>query len=991
MPHSKYLKLSASAVLLLLCFCVTPNTALAEAYSQSITNVQTNIDNNANFVPNNGSIITIQGNPAAENSAYGLQYESYNGTSYLITRTFTKSSYYYSGGTLTGVGDYTTVGGASTSASWVTTGNDATNFLVTNGVDASNVVDLLERGLGMNNDASHNMIIEYAVLPNNDNLMRPSRKPDIKNFSTTNSDYTFSHSFATGNANLDTYLTNWQKDALGTLDGSGNPTWNDVIPTTGHEAASRRFPWTQLGYTYFWGNGKTVLADIQGMSEFVILGGTAVKILGIYSPQSYIYTRNKNGAFSSDSDAEYGNGFGSFNVTGDCDTIWAGNAFQKRASTDTSNPNQIIIASVATISGGQGILVWSPNYTITNYGEISGTTLNKLYYDAGNTGMAGTADVALLFKGDTSFGDPGGKNIVVNSGEISSPGTAIEADAGNTEITNTGTISGDLYGVYLKSGTNSITNTGTIQAAVGGTAIRIDSGTTSINSTQNILGHVTLTSNSTVVLDISNSTLTVGSATNAGVYTQNSLTTLKITANSATDFGKVVASGSSSPNISVASGSNISVKPGGYIPNNTVLSDVITGTGLGIKVPDVITSTSPIFTFAGSNGQIAGAGGNYLDLTATRANSYNSFATNPNSSAAGVILNTLATDGASGDMATVLGALDSLTSGGEINSALSALSPNTGNSSPQVNYETQSRFINTAVDHINTVFGQVGAVVAPGALDPAVWAQTFDTYMHQDPRGTSNGYNANIWGLIGGYDTQVNSDCAFGVSGGYARDEIRSKDFSARTGIDSYQIGVYGSLTRFAYYLDGIFSFAYNQYSASRKVNFGGLDRTPISNYAGQQYSAYFEGGYNFDHNKFRFTPLASIQYTRLNIDGYTEKNGGAANLKVDSQSSDFLQSGLGAKIAYRIEKKDFSIIPDFHFKWLYSLVNDNQQATSTFTGGGGSFTTSGFNLPTSSYNLGTKWTILAKNNVSVSLNYDYEVKPDFSSHSGYINVRHEF
>ncbi|MDD5096864.1 MAG: autotransporter domain-containing protein [Candidatus Omnitrophica bacterium] len=998
MPHIKYFQFPVFAFVFLLSCSSPQNIALAETYAQAVTNVQANIDNNINFIPLASSIISIQGNPSTENSAFGLQYESYNGTQYLITRTFTKSKYYYGGGALTGVGDYTTTGAAATDASWVTTGNDATKFLVDNGVTPDNVVDLLERGLGMNNNASHNMIIEYAVLPNNDNLMRPTRQPDIKNYSTTSSDYAFNDPFVTSrpedmdvtiNGYLNTYLNNWQKDALGTLDGSGNPTWHDVRPQAGHEGWTR-FPWTELGYTYFWDSGGTTLADVQGMSEFIILGNTKVKILGIYSPQSYIYTRNKNGAFSSDTDAQYGNGFGSFNVTNNCDTIWAGNAFQKRASTDPANPNQIVIASTATISAGQGILVWSPNYTITNYGTISGTTFNKLYYDAWNTGMSSTNDIALLFKGDTSFGDPGGKNIIINSGTISSPGTAIEIDAGDSQITNTGTISGDSYGIRLKSGTNSITNSGTIKTAVGGTAIRIESGTTSINSTQDIWGHVTLVSDPTVVFDIGNSTLTISNSSK-GIYQQYSDTTLKITANSATDFGKIDANGNIANNAEVASDSNLSVRIGGYIPNSTVLSDVISAVSSGVYVPDTITSTSPIFTFAGSNGQISGVGGSYLDLTATRANSYNSFATNSNTSATGIVLNTLANNGVSGDMAVVLGALDSLTSGGQIDSALSALAPNTGNSSPQVNYETQSSFINTAVDHINTVFGVVGAVIPPGALDPAVWAQTFDTYIHQNPRGTSNGYNANIWGIIGGYDTQVSPNLAFGVSAGYARDEIRSKDFSARTQIDSYQLGVYGSFTRLAYYLDSVLSFAYNQYDASRKINFAGLERTPTSNYGGQQYSAYFEGGYNFDYHQLRLTPLASIQYTRLNIDGYTEKNAGAANLEVDPQGSDFLQSGLGAKIAYRIEKKDFSIIPDFHFKWLYSLINDNQQATSTFTGGGGSFTTSGFNLPTSSYNLGSKWTILAKNNISVSLNYDYEVKPDFFSHSGYINVRHEF
>ena len=275
MLHSKYFKLITSTVLLLLFFFFTPDKTLAaETYTQAVSNVQANIDNNTNFIPQDGSIISIQGSPGAENSSFGLQYESYSGTNYLITRTFTKSKYYYSSGALTGVGDYTTAGGMTTDASWVTTGNDATNFLIDNSVTSSNVVDLMERGLGMNNDASHNMIVEYAVLPNNDNLMRPTRKPDIKNYSITSSDYAFNDPFVitqpgdmsdTVNSNLNTYLTGWQKDALG-VNG-----WHGLVPD--HPAWSR-FPWGELGYTYFWNSGGTDLAHIQGMSEFIILGGT---------------------------------------------------------------------------------------------------------------------------------------------------------------------------------------------------------------------------------------------------------------------------------------------------------------------------------------------------------------------------------------------------------------------------------------------------------------------------------------------------------------------------------------------------------------------------------------------------------------------------------------------------------------------------------------------------------------------------------------------
>jgi len=982
----KIFKFYSAIFLTALLFIPTIASAADETYAESIAHALANIQGVAGsnaFVPDyptrgNKVMISIQGDPSKENSVYGLKYQSNygDGKNYLIVRNLTNVGYYtYGSGALHyGTGDYTTFGSASAAASWVTTGNDTTKFIDSNVTSAANVLTTMEKGLGMSGAGTHTAVVEYGVLGNNNNLIRPTNLLDIKSYSTTNTDYTYHATFtpvqptdmsSTVFNNAQTYLQSWQTTALG---GAGT------------------FPWTELGYTYYWGHSTTDLNAIQGESEFIILGGTAVKIIGIYSPQSYIYTKNKNGAFSTDSDAEYGNGFGSFNVTGNCDTIWAGNAFQANASADSSSPNEIIISTSSTISGGQGILVWSPNYTVTNYGTISGATDKKLK-DAttGAVGMSGTENVALLFLGDTSYGDPGGKNILVNSGSISSSttatSTAVEADAGNTDITNSGTISGFTYGIHLLSGTNTITNTGTISTTGGAAdsaAIQIDAGTTTVNNTGGTInGNVVLANNSTAALDVGNTNLAL-----TGKYVQNSGSTLKITANSSSDFGKVSAT---SATTLVNTGSKVNVTIGGYIPNNTTFSNVIAGTGsVSISVPTTITSSSPIFTFSGANGT-----GDHLDLTATRANSYSSFATNANSSAVGTVLNSLAIAGATGDMATILGAVDSQTSSDQINQALNTLSPNADNSSPQVSYETQGKFISTSVDHLDNLFA-AGAATS-GARDPAVWAQPFGTYLHQDPRGTSNGYNASVWGLLGGYDTQVNNNLFLGLSAGYARDEIRTKDASARSGVDSYQLGLYGRLMSRACYLDSIFSFAYNRYDSSRKINFGGLDRTPTAKYGGQQYSVYFEGGYNFDYKKLEITPLVSLQYMRLNIDGYTEKNADAADLSVDRQGYNLLQSGLGVKAALTMEKKNYSLVPEIHFRWLYNCINENQQATSTFTGGGASFATSGFNPPTSTYNFGTKLTILTRKNTSLTLDYDCELKADFYSHSGYLNVRHEF
>jgi len=99
------------------------------------------------------------------------------------------------------------------------------------------------------------------------------------------------------------------------------------------------------------------------------------------------------------------------------------------------------------------------------------------------------------------------------------------------------------------------------------------------------------------------------------------------------------------------------------------------------------------------------------------------------------------------------------------------------------------------------------------------------------------------------------------------------------------------------------------------------------------------------------------------------------------------LQSGVGARFSYPLLYERLQIIPEVHVRWFYDFIGDRQQATATFTGGGASFSTDGFNPPKSSYNAGARITLVNKNGITASLNYDFEVKKDFYSHAGYANI----
>ncbi|MFA6582826.1 MAG: autotransporter domain-containing protein [Elusimicrobiaceae bacterium] len=890
------------AVYGLACGLFTAVSALAQTpdYNEAIDIAVQQGASPAGWVAPAGSLISITGNPVTD-AAYGVKYDSGK----IIVRTAAKAFRYTS--KYAGQAD-TIFGLPSAAAAWVTTGNDATNFLQNNGVNGSNATKLLERGLGMNDDGSHDIVVEMAVLPDMDTIMRPIKNPDISTYSAASADYGNAASFqqpgtmsSTTYSNFQAYYNSWK---IGALD-------------------NKTFPWTQMGYTFFWGNGTTQ-ADIQGMTEFILLGQTPVTLYGMYATNSYIYTLNDGTNFSSASGAQYGNGFASFKVDGDCDTIWAGHRFQKNARTATAN--EIIIDSTGYVSGGSGILVWSLNYEVTNNGVISGDTNLKF-------AVANSANVAVLFQGDTTYtyGTPlAGINKLTNSGTISSPEIAIKAAGGDTTIINNagGVLAGGRYSVLTSTGNDTLTLhggsvTGDIDLGGGTNAFTIDGATTlSFSLARN-------TASTAHVTNVTSAAISDNTATVAPVIT-------------GTD----------------------------NIRDNDSFLIINAGTLTADPTKILITNDSsrPMITFTPSSA------GNQLSLTANRDNAY--YTRLSGYSGVGSAVDAIA-NSSTGDMAALIGSLDASGNPGDAGK----LAPAVDNGALASAAQVRNRFNDNIVNHLTDSTQKLLSA------NPAVWGQVFDSYLHQSPRGTSGGYTADVWGISAGFDRRLGDNIIVGIGTGYASNNLTSRDGTGGGTSKNYQGSLYGTLLGENAYLSGVLMFGYNDYSASRAINFGNISRTAKSDYAGQQYSAYAEAGKTFDKEGLLVTPLASLQYSYLHTGAYTETGAGAADLSVNSQNYGTLQSGLGVRIGCALKY----VIPDIHAKWLYNIAQDNMEATANFTDGGPAFTTTGYSQPRSSGQLGTKLIFSLSGALALTLNYDLEIKEDFYSHYGYGNLRFSF
>ncbi|OIO37762.1 MAG: hypothetical protein AUJ71_04615 [Candidatus Omnitrophica bacterium CG1_02_49_16] len=552
-----------------------------------------------------------------------------------------------------------------------------------------------------------------------------------------------------------------------------------------------------------------------------------------------------------------------------------------------------------------------------------------------------------------------------------------------------------------------------VMTGAGNLATGASTGTLTLGGINLYTGSTTIGAGSTLVLNSTGTIATSSGVSNAGTFTiqgdktigtmtctggasiinlgANTLTeggnlflppsaTVNLTANSGTSYGNAAIAGT----ITNSAATTFGVTVGGFIPNGAVLN-VLNATAAGaIAVTTTPTSSSPNVSFATS------LSGNDILLTATRNTTA---ATSGNNTAVATAINSVTAP--TGDFATVLGVIDTLSSADAVDAAYAQLDPvvNAGATQGSFNAMQQSLF---AIDnHLGEVNSGANTGVATGDFwkDNGIWVRGVGNTSEQGERKGINGYDADMWGVTGGIDGEVANDTRLGLAGGYAATNVDNKVDTGNTDIDSYQGTIYvGYDDPSPWYADGGFQFAWNQYDGNRSIVFPGVDRKADASYDGQQYTGFGNVGYVIKQDPFNITPLAGLTYSHLNIDSYTESGAGDLDLTVNSQGYDLLQSALGVKLELApIEDKGLKLVPEGHFRWLYDFIGDQVATTATFAGGGGSFDTKGAAPDQSSFNFGGGVTLFSKENLSFTATYDYEMKDQYRSHTGQGVLRYTF
>ncbi|MCX7965614.1 MAG: autotransporter domain-containing protein [Syntrophorhabdaceae bacterium] len=655
-----------------------------------------------------------------------------------------------------------------------------------------------------------------------------------------------------------------------------------------------------------------------------------------------------------------------------------------------------------------------------------------------NGGTLNTKALSLLYG---TFNQGGGTLQVSDAmtvGPNVSPPSSTSPSYYATYTLNNGTLqANDLYVmtggiVSLEGGTASYT-TLHLNGGVFKNDLHTNQPGSSMNVNGNFQGNITnqgtLSGSGTVTGSVTNNGTvnpgnSPGTLTIVGSYTQAPTGNMIIDVASATSYDNLVVTGV--PGTASLAGSVTPTLLGGYIPKgNQVFSGFITATGGVIGTFDTIASrqiTPTLFWQTRYNPTS-------VDLLVQRQYNNSSLGLNANQQSVGRMLDRFA-GVTSGDMNTVLNTIDVLPTAADVRNAYKQISPEkvgalstlafTGTSfqmRQQAQRVSNLRLGSQAAEGIGSSLGAFnlryssnqgmmlaynGSNLAGLGSLPSKASATSKTpwgfYIYPSLTFGQEGSSENQTGfkytaadLTAGVDLWMQENLMGGIATGYRQTNAHFKNNGGNVEAKTWPITTYAAYLGNSWYGYGSLGYNLNLFDIERNIIFGNLNRRAKGNTTGHQLNAYTEAGYDIKTQDFIFTPMASLAYSSLWVDGYGEDGASALNLRVRSQKADSFQTGLGLRVAVPIKYDTVKAVPQAYISYQHEF-SSTSRGIKAHLSQGETFVWYTDDTKNDFAIMGVRLDILTGKNFQLGINYNAEVRRGNAPvHSIFGGLRWEF
>jgi len=203
------------------------------------------------------------------------------------------------------------------------------------------------------------------------------------------------------------------------------------------------------------------------------------------------------------------------------------------------------------------------------------------------------------------------------------------------------------------------------------------------------------------------------------------------------------------------------------------------------------------------------------------------------------------------------------------------------------------------------------------------------------------GYNSQSGGVTTGLTYKWNKNVSTGLYAGYQGTYVKLGAAGSGLGVGSTLIdnavrfgvfGTYGQVNAkgepLGFYANALAGGAYNNYQATRIIQYPGMNRTANSSPGAGELDSMLAGGYDFKKGNFTFGPSASLQYTYLGANGVNETGAQSLNFNSAGWNSSSLISSVGAHAAYtwfvrRQEGHEIVVVPQISLNWQHEFMQN--------------------------------------------------------------------
>ena len=596
------------------------------------------------------------------------------------------------------------------------------------------------------------------------------------------------------------------------------------------------------------------------------------------------------------------------------------------------------------------------------------------------------SSVAVTINAGVTVSAPGGVGIglwnhasatntsITNYGTLSAQGEMIFNQGTISNLTNFGTIGGG-YHIYNTSNIGTLTNVGSINAQFR--SIYNTGSITTLNNGQsgnsplvitnsnlplayNIIINGTAASGNYGVLSAPNN----GGAMNFNIYGNTGTTLVNGVAASTVSAGTYasVISGITAANLANAVGGKVT---GTYQGLQWTLQPEATATIWDLVFRTPVTTPSATSSIAGT-GLKQGAG------------------------AAGA-LDTIIAAAPGGDMGTVVGAFNNLSSGQQVSDAVKQTLPIMTGGVTQVTSSTLASVNRVVQARVESNRGLSSGDIFLG--DKHFWMKPFVSNANQGDRNGVSGFKGNTAGAAFGADGSLTKDLSVGLAIVYAHSKVDGNDTLAtpHVNVDLYSLVGYGN-----YSLDArtdIFVQAdagQNNNRGNRGINFGGLNRIANSSYSSTTGHVGVGISRSFGFvGQTLLIPSLRADYTVIRDGAYTETGAGALNLNVSSQTTQELVLGGSVGLSHAVNSRG-TISANLGVG--YDALAKRGSVTSAFAGSpGASFSTQGMDAAPWIVRAGLGYSYKFSDATDITARYDVDAKDRFINQTVSLKARRAF